>query len=174
MKLNPNLAPSKALADLEPVFKKFNPASLFETQFIDKEFDIKFENEERVKTIAAFFAVLAVLISCLGLFGLASFVAEQRTKEIGVRKVLGASVFRLWKMLSKEFVYMVLIACAVAIPLAAYFLQNWLNHYEYRAPLAWWIFAVAVGATLFITILTVSFQAIRAALANPIRSLRTE
>ena len=174
MKLNPTLAPSKALATIEPIFKKFNPESLFETQFVDQEFNIKFENEERIKTLAGFFAFLAILISCLGLFGLASFVAEQRTKEIGVRKVLGASVFRLWKMLSKDFVYMVLIACVIAIPLARYFLQNWLNHYDYRAPLAWWIFAIAVGVTLFLTIMTVSFQAIKAALANPVKSLRSE
>ena len=174
MKLNPRLAPSAALAKLGPVFKSFNPESLFETQFVDIEYNLKFQNEERIKTLAAFFAVLAVLISCLGLFGLASFVAEQRTKEIGVRKVLGASVFRVWKMLSKEFVYMVLIACFIAIPLAWYFLTNWLNQYEYRTTLSWWLFALAVFATLTVTLLTVSFQAIKAALANPVKSLRTE
>jgi ABC-type lipoprotein release transport system permease subunit len=174
MKLNPRLSPSAALAKLEPVFKSFKPESLFETQFVDMEYNLKFQNEERIKTLAAFFAVLAVLISCLGLFGLASFVAEQRTKEIGVRKVLGASVFRIWKMLSKEFVYMVLIACFIAIPIAWYFLTNWLNQYEYRTTLSWWLFALAIAATLFVTLLTVSFQAIKAALANPVKSLRTE
>jgi len=174
MKLNPRLSPSAALAKLEPVFKSFKPESLFETQFVDMEYNLKFQNEERIKTLAAFFAVLAVLISCLGLFGLASFVAEQRTKEIGVRKVLGASVFRIWRMLSKEFVYMVLIACFIAIPIAWYFLTNWLNQYEYRTTLSWWLFALAIAATLFVTLLTVSFQAIKAALANPVKSLRTE
>lgn len=174
LRLNPNLAPSVALSRIEPVFKSFNPASLFETQFIDTEYNLKFQNEERVKTLAAFFAILAILISCLGLFGLSSFVAEQRTKEIGVRKVLGASVFRVWRLLSKEFVYMVLIACAIAIPLAWYFLSNWLKQYEYRTSLNWWLFVIAVFATLAVTLLTVSFQAIKAALANPVKSLRTE
>ena len=127
-----------------------------------------------IGNLATFFAILAIFISCLGLFGLASFVAEQRTKEIGVRKVLGASVFNLWKMLSSDFFLLVIISCLIAIPIAWYFLHDWLQQYEYRTPVSWWIFAAAAVGAMMITILTVSFQAIKAALANPIRSLRTE
>jgi len=110
----------------------------------------------------------------LGLFGLASFVAEQRTKEIGVRKVLGASVLNLWKMLSKDFTLLVLISCVVAAPLAYYFMERWLQSYAYRMEISWWIFAAAMLGALLITILTVSFQAIKAAKRNPLKSLRTE
>ena len=120
------------------------------------------------------FSILAIFISCLGLFGLVSFVAEQRTKEIGVRKVLGASVFNLWKLLSKDFLGLVMLACCIAVPIAYYYLHEWLQKYEYRTEISWWIFVIAIAVALFITILTVSFQAIRAALANPIKSLRTE
>jgi ABC-type antimicrobial peptide transport system permease subunit len=156
------------------VFKKFNPGGPFEYKFTDEQYAEKFANEERIGNLAMFFAILAVFISCLGLFGLASFVAEQRTKEIGVRKVLGASVFNLWRMLSRDFFTLVIISCLIAIPIAWYFLHQWLQEYEYRTPVSWWIFVAAAAGALTITILTVSFQAIKAALANPIRSLRTE
>jgi putative ABC transport system permease protein len=164
----------EALSRIEPVFRKFNPGSPFEYKFTDEQYAEKFANEERIGNLATFFAILAVFISCLGLFGLASFVAEQRTKEIGVRKVLGASVFNLWQMLSKDFFTLVIISCCIAIPLAWYFLTNWLQRYEYRTDVSWWIFAAAALGALMITLMTVSFQAIKAALANPIRSLRTE
>ena len=164
----------EALSRIEPVFRKFNPGSPFEYKFTDEQYAEKFENEERIGNLATFFAILAVFISCLGLFGLASFVAEQRTKEIGVRKVLGASVFNLWQMLSKDFFTLVIISCCIAIPLAWYFLNDWLQRYEYRTDVSWWIFAAAALGALTITLMTVSFQAIKAALANPIRSLRTE
>jgi ABC-type antimicrobial peptide transport system permease subunit len=108
------------------------------------------------------------------LFGLASFVAEKRTKEIGIRKVLGATIYNLWQMLSKEFVVLVVVACVIAVPLAYYFLNNWLENYEYRTTISWWVFAAAMGGALLITLLTVSFQAIKAAIANPVKSLRTE
>jgi len=114
------------------------------------------------------------LISCLGLFGLASFVAEQRTKEIGVRKILGASVINLWGMLSKDFVILVGVSFAIAAPAAFLFMYNWLQKYQYRTTLSWWIFIGAGAGTLIITLLTVSFQAVKAALANPVRSLRSE
>ena len=134
----------------------------------------KFGNEQRIGKLASFFAILAIFISCLGLFGMASFVAEQRTKEIGVRKVLGASVFNLWRLLSKDFVLLVLLSCAIAIPIAYYFLHEWLQKYEYRTEISWWIFAAAGIGALLITLITVSFQAIKAAIANPVKSLRTE
>ena len=124
--------------------------------------------------LASVFALLAILISCLGLFGLASFVAEQRTKEIGIRKVAGASVFNLWKMLSKDFVILVIIACVLAIPLAYYLMHQWLGIYEYRTKISWWIFVVTGAGALMITLLTVSFQAIKAAMMNPVKSLRSE
>jgi ABC-type antimicrobial peptide transport system permease subunit len=174
MRIKPTISVRDAITRLEPVFKKFNPGSPFEYKFVDEEYAKKFSNEERIGNLATFFAILAVFISCLGLFGLASFVAEQRTKEIGVRKVLGATVFNLWQMLSKDFFALVIISCCIAIPLAWYFLNQWLQQYEYRTPVSWWIFVIAVMGAMLITILTVSFQAIKAALANPIRSLRTE
>jgi ABC-type antimicrobial peptide transport system permease subunit len=118
--------------------------------------------------------MLAIFISCLGLFGMASFMAEQRTKEIGVRKVLGASVLNLWGLLSKDFVRMVLIALFIATPLAYYFMHNWLHNYQYRTNLSWWVFAATGIGALVITLITVSFQAIKAAIANPVESLRTE
>ena len=141
---------------------------------MDTEYAEKFSAEERIGNLASFFAALAIFISCLGLFGLASFVAEKRTKEIGIRKVLGATIYNLWKMLSKEFVILVVVACAIAVPLAYYFLNNWLDNYEYRTAISWWVFAIAIGGALLITLLTVSFQAIKAAVANPVKSLRTE
>jgi ABC-type antimicrobial peptide transport system permease subunit len=174
VKVKSGIVFQEALGKIESVFKKYNPASPFEYKFIDDEYARKFSDEERIGNLATFFAILAIFISCLGLFGLASFVAEQRTKEIGVRKVLGASVFNLWKMLSIDFVVLVVISCFIAVPIAWYFLSEWLQKYEYRTPASWWIFAVAIGGALIITLFTVSFQAIKAAIANPVKSLRTE
>ncbi|MDB5134114.1 MAG: FtsX-like permease family protein, partial [Mucilaginibacter sp.] len=130
--------------------------------------------EERIGKLASFFASLAIFISCLGLFGMASFMAEQRIKEIGVRKVLGASVFNLWSLLSKDFILLVVISLMIATPVSYYFMHNWLQNYKYRSGMAWWIFvATGVGA-MAITLLTVSYQSIKAALANPVKSLKTE
>ncbi len=163
-----------ALSKVETVFKKYNPGSPFDFKFNDEEYAKKFSDEQRIGNLASFFTILAIFISCLGLFGLASFVAEQRKKEIGVRKVLGASVFNLWQMLSKEFALLVIISCAVAIPLAWFYLNNWLHQYQYKTNLSWWVFALSCLGALFVTIITVSFQAIKAAIANPVKSLRTE
>jgi putative ABC transport system permease protein len=174
VRLNPELSAQTALNTLEPVFKRYNPGSNFEYTFVDEDYAKKFSDEKRIGNLASVFAALAILISCLGLFGLASFVAEQRTREIGVRKVLGASLFHLWRMLSAEFVLLVGISCFVAIPIAMYFLHEWLKQYEYRTPMSWWVFATAALGALVITLLTVSYQAVRAALANPVKSLRTE
>ncbi|MBD2702347.1 ABC transporter permease [Spirosoma sp. BT702] len=174
IKLNPALSAQMALSKLETVFKRINPAAPFEYKFADQEYAKKFAAEERIGRLASFFAILTIFISCLGIFGLASFVAEQRTKEIGVRKVLGASVFNLWSLLSRDFIILVLIACFVASPIAYYYLNNWLQHYEYRTEIAWWIFAASGIGALAITLLTVSFQSIKAALVNPVKSLRSE
>ena len=174
VRVKPSVAMSAALPKIEAVFKKYNPSSPFEYRFNDEEYALQFQNEERVGRLASFFAVFAIFISCLGLFGLASFVAEQRTKEIGVRKVLGASLFNVWRMLSRDFVLLVAISCLIAMPLAWYFLHGWLQRYTYRTDISWWVFAIACGGALGITLLTVSYQAIKAALTNPIRSLRSE
>lgn len=174
IRLNPSLPTREALAKIEPVFKKQNPSGPFEFNFVDEVYARKFSNEERIGKMAAFFTVLAIFISCLGLFGLASFVAEQRTKEIGIRKVLGASVTNVWQMLSKDFVALIMIACAVSIPLSISFMGDWLQHYEYRTTLTWEVFAAASLGALIITLLTVSFQAIKAAITNPVNSLRSE
>jgi ABC-type antimicrobial peptide transport system permease subunit len=164
----------EALAGLQSVYRQYAPGIPFNYQFADQEYALKFRNEIRVGKLSAIFASLAIFISCLGLFGLASFVAEQRTKEIGVRKVLGASVPHLWALLSKEFVMLVLISFVIAAPAAYYFMHGWLEHFQYRISLSWWIFAAAGAGSLFITLLTISFQSVKAALANPVKSLRTE
>jgi len=174
VRINPNTSIHEALSKMEAGFKKVIPTLPFDYKFVDEEYGLKFVAEERIGKLATFFAVLAIIISCMGLFGLASYVAEQRTKEIGVRKVLGASVLNLWKLLSKDFITLVIISCFIAIPVAWYFLNGWLQKYEYRTDMAWWIFAGAIGCSLLITLITVSFQAIKAAITNPVKSLRTE
>ena len=168
-------APIKSsLSKIEAVFKKYNPGAPFDYTFNDEDYAKKFADEQRIGNLATFFTILAIFISCLGLFGLASFVAEQRKKEIGVRKVLGASTYNLWRMLSKEFALLVFISCFIAIPLAWHYLNNWLQHYDYRTTISLWIFIASGLGALAITLITVSFQAIKAALANPVKSLRTE
>ncbi|WP_295720361.1 FtsX-like permease family protein [Mucilaginibacter sp.] len=174
IKINPKISVNKALPKIEAVFKKIIPSAPFEYQFADEEYAAKFAAEEHIGRLATVFAGLAILISCLGLFGLASFVAEQRVKEIGVRKVLGASVFNLWGLLSKDFVLLVMIAYLIASPVAYYFMHQWLQHYHYRSEISWWIFAVTGAGAMAITLLTVSYQSIRAALENPVKSLRSE
>lgn len=174
VRMNPDMAASKVISLIKPVFDKYNPAFPFEYQFADEEYAKKFNYEELVGNLAAIIAILAVFISCLGLFGLASFTAEQRVKEIGVRKVLGASVFNLWQLLSKDFVILVLIACAIAIPVAYYSMNEWLKSYTNKITIGFDVFALAVASAVVITLITVSFQAIKAAVANPVKSLRTE
>ena len=134
---------TRALSKIESTFKKFDPASPFKASFADEEFAKKFGNEKRIGTLAAFLAILAIFISCLGLFGLASFVAEQRVKEIGIRKVLGVAVTNIWQLLSKEFVMLVVISCAIAIPAAYFYMNSWLRQYDYRTSVSWKVCAVA-------------------------------
>ncbi len=174
IRLNPTMSAHEALPKLEATFKQLITSAPFDYKFADEEYDARFRAEERIGTLAAIFSALAILISCSGLFGLASFVAEQRTKEIGIRKVLGASVFKLWQLLSLDFVMLVIISCAIAIPASYYFLNEWLQQYAYRMEISWWIFAAAGAGAIIITVLTVSFQAIKAALMNPVNSLRSE
>jgi ABC-type antimicrobial peptide transport system permease subunit len=174
LKINPRMAAGPALAKIEAIFKKLHPATPFEYGFAEEDFAQKYRSEQRIGTLATIFACLTIFISCLGLFGLASFTAEQRTKEIGIRKVMGASVFRLWGLLSKDFVWLVCIALTIATPMAYYFLSGWLDNYTYRTNLSWWIFGGAGLGALLLTLLTVSYQAVKAALINPVKSLRNE
>jgi putative ABC transport system permease protein len=164
----------KALAHIQPVFEKYNPSYPFEFHFSDEQFARKFTLENQVGKLSAIFAGLAVFISCLGLFGLAAFMAERRTKEIGIRKVLGASVLQLWTLLSREFVWLVLAGCIIASPIAFWLMNDWLQGYDYRISISWTIFLVAGAVAVLIALLTVSTQAIRAAFANPVNSLRSE
>lgn len=163
-----------ALAQIEKVWTATYPNHVFEYNFLDETLAQAYESETRTAKLIETSTLLAVLIACFGLFGLATFTAEQRTKEIGVRKVLGASVLNVWGLLSKEFIYLVLIAFVIATPIAYYFLQDWLTKYEFRTELSWWIFALAGLGALIITLMTVSYQSIKAALVNPVKSLRTE
>jgi putative ABC transport system permease protein len=163
-----------ALAQIETVFKRYNSGSPFEYEFTDEAYGLKFADEKLVGRLATVFASLAIFISCLGLFGLASFVAEQRTREIGVRKVLGATVFQLWGLLSREFAVLVVLSCLIAAPVAWLFLHRWLQQYAYRTGIPWWSFVGTGVAAMAITLLTVSWQAVRAARANPVESLRSE
>ncbi|WP_420387630.1 ABC transporter permease [Roseivirga sp.] len=174
VRLNPNVSPNKSLATIGEVYNEILPEAPFDYHFADDDYDKKFKAEQRIGHLAQFFTLLAIMISSLGLFGLSSFVAEQRTKEIGIRKVLGASVINLWQLLSKEFALLVLISCFIAIPVAYQVMQNWLDGYEVRTELYWWVFALAGAGGLVVTLITVSFQAIRAAVANPVKSLRAE
>lgn len=174
LRMNPDQSVSQNLKVIEEVFKKHFPNLPFQYEFIDEQYAQKFAAEERIASLASVFTVLAIFISCLGLFGLASFVAEQRTKEIGVRKVLGATVMNLWTLLSKDFLLLVGISLILASPLAYYFMNNWVQKFTYRTNISWWIFLMAGIGAILITIITISFQAIKAATSNPVRSLRTE
>jgi ABC-type antimicrobial peptide transport system permease subunit len=174
LRLKPGADLRKALAYIQPLFEKYNPAYPFEYSFVDEEFGEKFTIENQVAKLAGIFAGLAIFISCLGLFGLATFMAERRTKEIGVRKVLGASVANLWLLLSKEFVWLVLMACFIASPLSLWLMNNWLEKYDYRINISVWVFVIAALLAVVIALVTVSAQAVRAAVSNPVKSLRTE
>jgi putative ABC transport system permease protein len=165
---------ASALDICKGVFTRYDPAEPFDYVFADADYAKKFGEEQRLGKLAGLFASLAILISCLGLFGMASFMAEQRTREIGVRKVLGASVLHLWGMLSRDFVLLVGVSLFISLPLSAWLMHSWLANYTYRSGLSWWIFAAAGASAMMVALLTVSWQALRAALANPVNSLRSE
>jgi putative ABC transport system permease protein len=174
IRLSANTSAHEAIEKIGAIFKKYDPSTAFEYNFADDDYAKKFDTEVRVGKLASSFAGLAIFISCLGLFGMASFTAEQRIKEIGVRKVLGASVFNLWQLLSKDFVALIVLSLVIASPIAYYFMHKWLDNYTYRSVMGWWIFAATAGGALLITVLTVSYQSLKAAMANPVRSLRSE
>jgi ABC-type antimicrobial peptide transport system permease subunit len=174
IRLNDAHPTAENLKKAEAIFKKYNPEYPFEYNFVDDEYAQKFDDERRTGTLAALFAGLTIFISCLGLFGLATYMAENRVKEIGVRKVLGASVTGIVSLLSKDFLTLVLIAFLIAAPVAWWAMHQWLRSYPYRVSIQWWVFVVAGILSIGIALVTVSWQAIRAALANPARSLRSE
>lgn len=174
IRLGDGIGVRDALAQVEKVFKSFNPEQPFDYQFVNEAYAYKFGQEERVGTLAGFFAALAILISCLGLFGLSAFVAEQRTKEIGIRRVLGASVIGVWNMLSWNLVKLVMISVLIAIPVSYLVMGGWLNHYTYRASLSWWIFAIAAIGAMILTVAVVSYQTVAAARASPVKALKDE
>lgn len=160
-----------ALKNIETVFKRYSPNSPFNYQFVDQDYALKFAAEERISKLATAFTGLAIFISCLGLFGMASYIAEQRTKEIGIRKTLGASVTNLWQLLSSDFVKLVVISCVLSVPSAYYLMNRWLDKFAYHTRISWWIFALACVGTLVLTLFTVSYQAIRTARLDPMKSL---
>ncbi|HVU53939.1 MAG TPA: ABC transporter permease [Puia sp.] len=174
LRLKPGTNPSTAIAKITAVIKADNPGYPIEVKFADNQYNQLFTNETRIGKLAGLFAALAISISCLGLFGLAAYTAEQRTKELGIRKVLGASIHSLTGLLSREFLQLVLLSCLIAFPLAGWVMNSWLASYAYRTALHWWVFAAAGVGALLIALLTVSFQALKAALANPVKTLRSE
>ncbi len=174
IKLNNRNSTAQNLAKAEIIFKKYNPEYSFEFKFIDEEYARKFENEKLTGKLAALFSALTVFISCLGLFGLAMYMAENRIKEIGLRKVLGASVTGITTLLSKDFLKLVIISFVLAAPISWWAMYKWLQNYPYRVDIKWWVFAIAGLLSVLIALITVSYQAIKAAVANPVKSLRTE
>jgi putative ABC transport system permease protein len=173
-RLSPRVGTRAALAKLAPIFTRYNPAIPFQYHFVDESYASKFDFESLVGKLAGLFASLAIMISCIGLFGLAAYMAEKRTKEIGIRKVLGASVLQVWLLLSKEFVILVVISCLIASPVSWYYLHYWLMKYQYRITIGPGVFLLAGVGSIALTLLTISFQAVKAALMNPVKSLRME
>ncbi len=173
-RLSSNIKTQDAITKLTAVFNKYNPAYPYTYNFADDSYAAKFKLEVLIGKLAGLFAALAIFISCLGLFGLAAYIAEQRTKEIGIRKVLGASISQVWLLLSKDFIVLVLISCVIASPVAFYYMHDWLQKYDYRIVINPLVFVIAGIMAIVITVITISFQAIKAAIANPVKSLRTE
>lgn len=174
IKLNGNNATAENLSRVEDVFRKYNASYPFDIKFVDQEYARKFEDEKYQGTLAGLFAGLTIFISCLGLFGLATYMAENRVKEIGIRKILGASVAGITTLLSKDFIKLVIISFLIAAPLAWWGMHTWLQNYTYRVGIEWWVFVAAGILTVMIALLTISYQSIRAAIANPVKSLKAE
>ena len=174
IKLNPANNTATDLAKTEKIFKKYNPQYPFQYVFTDESYAKKFNDTQRTGKLAALFSGLTIFISCLGLFALAAYMAERRTKEIGVRKVLGASVISIASLLSQDFLKLVIISFVIASPVAWFAMSKWLQGYTFRLGIEWWIFVAAGIVSVLIALVTISFQAIKAAIANPVKSLRTE
>jgi putative ABC transport system permease protein len=174
VRMKPGRSVADALSHIKAAFQSVLPNTLFDYQFVDEEYGKKFAAEERIGSLAATFALLALFISGLGIFGMASFMAERRTKEIGIRKVLGATILQIWQLLSKEFVALTGLSFLIAMPAGFYIMHQWLQRYPYHSGIPWWIFAATATGVLVITLLTISAQSIKASLANPVKSLRNE
>lgn len=174
IRVSPDVSLSDALPKIETTWRSLAPTHPFQYSFVDDQYALKFREEERISSLATFFSALAILISILGLYGLASFVAEQRIKEVSIRKILGATLGSLWKLLSTDFAILILLASVIAVPISYSSLSQWLDSYEYSITLEWWIFALAISSALAVTLLIVSIQTVKAALTNPVKSLRTE
>ncbi|TDW96549.1 ABC transporter permease [Dinghuibacter silviterrae] len=174
VRLRPGIAPDVAIAKMTALCKKYNPGYPFDYLFVEDQFNDKFMSEMLISKLSRVFAALAILISCLGLFGLAAYTAEQRVKEIGIRKVLGATGAQIAELLSRDFIRLVLLSCLIAFPVSGWIMHNWLQGFAYRIGIQWWVFAVAGAASILIALGTVSFQAIKAAAATPVKSLRAE
>ena len=174
MKLNPARSTTVNLEEMGKIYRKYNPGYPFEYHFTDEDYARKFDETKRTATLSGLFAGLTILISCLGLFGLAAYMAETRIKEIGIRKVLGASVYKITALLSKDFLILVIISLLIAVPVAWLAMQSWLKDYPYRISIEWWVFAAAGVMSVLVSLLTVSYQAIKAAISNPVKSLRNE
>ena len=173
-RLAPGADAGAAIAAFAPIFSKYNPGYPYSYHFADERYASKFSSELLIGKLAGIFAALAIFISCLGLFGLAAYVAQQRTKEIGIRKVLGASVAQVWMLLSREFIVLVMLSCLIAAPVAFYFMHGWLQTYYYRITIGPGVFIASAAAAVVVSIITISLQAVRAALMNPVASLRSE
>lgn len=165
---------AELITSLKETWNKINPNSPFAYSFLDEDFQNNYEKEERTSQLIQYFTSVAIVIACLGLFGLAAFMAEQRVKEIGIRKVLGASILQIITLLSNDFMKLVVMAIVLSSPIAYYLIQEWLSGFAYRISIKWWVFFIAGGGAVLIALLTISFQAIKAALINPVESLRTE
>lgn len=174
IRIKSDVAFSEAVPAIKAAFKRVLPEHPFSYEFLDEQHLAKFRAEERIGSLASLFSMLAIIISCLGLFGLSAFMAERRTKEIGIRKVMGASVFNLWQLLSRDFGYLVILSCLISIPVAYYLLETWLQSYEYRTPVYWWIYMAAGTVCLLVTLCTVSYHTLKVSAANPVNSLRAE
>ncbi|HLF34470.1 MAG TPA: FtsX-like permease family protein, partial [Cyclobacteriaceae bacterium] len=174
IKMDPSVSPNEGLPKIKTVFDKLIPSAPFDYKFVDEEYEAKFRSEERVGKLAAVFSIMAILISCSGLFGLAAYVSELRSKEISIRKVFGASIVNIWRLISIEFFILILISCAIAIPAVSIFMEKWLEQYQYRTSVGWYVFVISGLGAIAITLMTVSFQTLKAALMNPVNNLRTE
>jgi putative ABC transport system permease protein len=165
---------SKAIAGIQNKWKEFMPDNPFEYTFLDAQYDSLYKTDQTIGKVFSVFTFLSLTVACLGLLGLAMYTAERRTKEIGIRKVLGASVENVVAMLSKDFLKLVIIASIIAFPIAWYAMNKWLQDFAYPTAINWWVFGLAAGITLIIALATVSFQSIKAAFMNPVKSLRSE
>jgi ABC-type antimicrobial peptide transport system permease subunit len=174
VKLSAHGSFSEKLGQMEEIYRKYAYGDPFLYRIVDEVYARHFDKEQRMRSLVSWFAGLAVFISCLGLFGLSAYMAENRRKEIGIRKVLGASIFDITSLLSKEFLFLVTVSLAIAIPVAWWAMNQWLTNYAYRTNIPWWLLVVVVILTIAIALITVSFQAIRAATANPVKAIKIE